>query len=92
MLKVTVSAKGQIVIPAEVRRRLGLKNGTHLRVYDSDGKIVLVPEVEDPVSQGLGFLRREKDRPDSEGVSETQGVVHTVDFSDTHNVTHTDNV
>jgi AbrB family looped-hinge helix DNA binding protein len=62
LLKVTMSTRGQIVIPAEVRRRLGLKTGTRLRVYDSDGKIVLVPEIEDPVSAGLGFLKRDKDR------------------------------
>jgi AbrB family looped-hinge helix DNA binding protein len=66
LLKVTMSVKGQIVIPAEVRRRLGLKSGTHLRVYDSDGKIVLVPEVQDPVSAGLGFLRRDKDPGETE--------------------------
>jgi AbrB family looped-hinge helix DNA binding protein len=58
--KVTMSARGQLVIPAEVRRRLGLKGGTRFRVYDSQGKLTLVPEVEDPVHAGLGFLRREQ--------------------------------
>jgi len=62
VLRVTMSAKGQIVIPAEVRRKLSLKAGAHLRVYDEGGKILLVPEVEDPVSSGLGFLRRQRDR------------------------------
>ncbi|NLA59609.1 MAG: AbrB/MazE/SpoVT family DNA-binding domain-containing protein [Firmicutes bacterium] len=70
MLKVTMSAKGQIVIPAEVRRRLSLKAGTHLRVYEGDGKIVLVPEVEDPVSAGLGFFRRERVRSETGDMKE----------------------
>ncbi|HHY44466.1 MAG TPA: AbrB/MazE/SpoVT family DNA-binding domain-containing protein [Firmicutes bacterium] len=75
MLKVTMSAKGQIVIPAEVRRKLALKAGTLLRVYDGDGKIVLVPEIEDPLSAGLGFLKKEKTRDDEGGAKEgAQGI------------------
>lgn len=60
MYKVTMSPRGQVVIPAEVRRKLGLKGGTHLRLYEFQGKLTLVPEVEDPVRTGLGFLRRER--------------------------------
>ncbi|MGE5579542.1 MAG: AbrB/MazE/SpoVT family DNA-binding domain-containing protein [Bacillota bacterium] len=58
MHRVTVSSRGQIVIPVELRRRLGLSAGTHLRLYESGAKIVLVPELADPVEAGFGFLRK----------------------------------
>lgn len=67
MHKVTMSARGQLVIPAEVRRRLGLRGGTRFRLYDSQVKLTLVPEVENPVQSGLGFLEMKqaaKPRPD----------------------------
>ena len=65
MLRVTMSAKGQVVIPAELRRRLSLSPGSHLRLYESGAKMVLVPERSDPIGEGLGFLRRgvDKDPP-----------------------------
>jgi AbrB family looped-hinge helix DNA binding protein len=31
-MKTTATAKGQIVIPASLRRRFGIKGGTHLRI------------------------------------------------------------
>lgn len=67
MYKVTMSTRGQIVIPAELRRKLGLKGGTRFRLYDSQGKLSLVAEVEDPVNSGLGFLRRDLDEEAPEG-------------------------
>lgn len=39
-----LSSKSQIVIPAEVRRRLGLQPGDRLRVEVEDGRIVLTRE------------------------------------------------
>jgi AbrB family looped-hinge helix DNA binding protein len=59
MHRVTVSARGQIVIPAELRRKMGLSAGTHLRLYESGSRVVLVPEVSDPVAAGFGFLKKE---------------------------------
>ncbi len=59
MHRVTVSAKGQVVIPAELRRKLGLSPGAHLRLYESGSKVVLVPELDDPVGAGFGFLKHD---------------------------------
>ena len=41
---VTVSSKGQIVIPEEVRRELAIKDGTRLVLVERSGKIVLEKE------------------------------------------------
>lgn len=48
----TATVKGQIVIPAEVRRRLGIKGGTRLNVDvdEETGRIILTPVTE-------GFIR-----------------------------------
>jgi len=41
----TVTAKGQITIPAEVRRKLGIKKGTRIRIEVSEDakRIILTP-------------------------------------------------
>jgi AbrB family looped-hinge helix DNA binding protein len=48
---IRVSSKGQIVIPSEVRRKLGVKGGEKLLVLTRDGDILLrktkEPSVED---------------------------------------------
>lgn len=43
MLRVTISEKGQIVIPVALRRLYGLSPGDKLAVEGKDGQIVLRP-------------------------------------------------
>jgi AbrB family looped-hinge helix DNA binding protein len=40
---VTVSSKGQLVIPAALRRKLRIKSGTRIAVEERDGQITLIP-------------------------------------------------
>jgi AbrB family looped-hinge helix DNA binding protein len=40
----TLSSKGQIVIPSEIRRKLGLPEGAVISCEVVDGKIILDPE------------------------------------------------
>ncbi len=40
---VEVGPKGRVVIPAQVRRRLGIEQGTRLVVLVDDDAVVLVP-------------------------------------------------
>lgn len=37
----TVSSKGQVVLPAKLRRKLSINNGDHLAVYATDDVIML---------------------------------------------------
>lgn len=42
-MKVTVSAKGQIVIPAKLRHKYNIQQGTKLEASEKQGKIELEP-------------------------------------------------
>jgi AbrB family looped-hinge helix DNA binding protein len=41
--EVEVGPKGRVVIPAPIRRKLGIEEGTRLAVLVDDGAVVLVP-------------------------------------------------
>lgn len=43
MQTITISAKGQVVIPASIRKKLGLKKGEKLAIMEEEGYIKLVP-------------------------------------------------
>jgi AbrB family looped-hinge helix DNA binding protein len=44
---VTVDSKGRIVLPQELRERLGIAPGTEVEIREQDGKAVVEPE-DDP--------------------------------------------
>lgn len=44
----TISSKGQIVIPKEIREKLGLKRGKMVKITAEGNKIVIVPFSELP--------------------------------------------
>lgn len=48
MSMVKVSSKGQIVIPEEVRRKLGLQKGSLIKVVVEGNKILLMSAIEPP--------------------------------------------
>lgn len=56
MPKVKVSAKGWIVIPAEIRKRYGIKPGDEVHIVDYGGSLGIVPALADPVKQVCGIL------------------------------------
>jgi len=55
----TVSERGQIVIPAEARREMGLKPGTKLLIFGPRGKGVLTLMTAETVTQ---FVRHAMER------------------------------
>jgi AbrB family looped-hinge helix DNA binding protein len=54
---VTPTIKGQIVIPAFLRKKFGIVKGTPINIYDQNNKIILEPNPEDPIKQGRGILK-----------------------------------
>lgn len=57
MAAVTVSPKGQIVIPSDIRERYGLTPGMKVEVLDFGKHLVLVPIPEDPVRYAKGSVK-----------------------------------
>ena len=63
-MRIKLSSKGQVVLPAAVRSKYGLKTGDSLEVFLKEGQITLVPErpkkrkgriVKDPIT-GMATL------------------------------------
>ena len=52
----TVSSKGQIVIPVELRRKYKIKGGTQVAVSEQDGSIMLTPNPYDALLALRGCL------------------------------------
>lgn len=61
----TLTSKGRITVPKEVRERLGVQKGDRIVFqFDKHGRVVLQPESLDPLGNLPGLLRhRAKDRP-----------------------------
>ncbi len=59
-MKVTVSQKGWVVIPAELRKKHNLHPGSEVQVVDYGGVLALVPKMDDPVRQAAGLLKGRK--------------------------------
>lgn len=53
---VTATVKGQVVIPADLRKKYGIVKGTPVNIYEQDNKIIVEPIHEDPVEGGRGIL------------------------------------
>ena len=58
MATVTVSQKGWVVIPAEIRRSHNLKPGDRIRFVEYGGIISLIKEMKNPVEESFGILKR----------------------------------
>lgn len=60
MSSVTVSSKGQVVLPARVRKRLGLGAGSRLELVEEEDGVRLVvarPVVEARLSEVVGMVQ-----------------------------------
>ena len=56
-MSATFTSKGQLVVPAELRRKHGIEAGTRVKfLEDQFGRIVLQPITEDYVDRVMGCL------------------------------------
>ena len=60
MYTVKVLSKGQIVIPAGIRKKFEITPGTRIQVFEYDNLIYLVPPAKDALKAAMGCL---PDRP-----------------------------
>jgi AbrB family looped-hinge helix DNA binding protein len=55
MDRAVITQKGQIVIPSKLRRKFGIKKGTHVCVYERDGEIAIQPITDDYIRNMAGM-------------------------------------
>jgi len=55
MDKTVVTVKGQVVIPAKLRRKFGIKKGTQVYLYERDGEIVIRPITDEYIRNMAGI-------------------------------------
>ncbi len=56
-MTLTISNKGWVVIPAELRKKYNLVPGTEVVIVDYGGVLAIVPAMRDPIKQGRGLLK-----------------------------------
>jgi len=56
-MKIRATAKGQIVIPAILRQKYGIKEGTRIVITDNGDSIVLKPITEEYLKKLQGSLK-----------------------------------
>jgi AbrB family looped-hinge helix DNA binding protein len=53
----TVSSKGWVVIPAELRKKYDLKAGSQVVMVDYGGVLAIVPAMSDAVKESCGLFK-----------------------------------
>lgn len=56
-MTLTISNKGWVVIPADLRKKYNLTPGTEVLIVDYGGVLAIVPAMRDPIKQGRGLLK-----------------------------------
>jgi AbrB family looped-hinge helix DNA binding protein len=64
MKTVKVLAKGQIVIPAGIRKKYEIKPGSTIQLFEYDNLIYLVPPSRDAIEAAIGCLPDSPSLPD----------------------------
>lgn len=52
-----LSGKGQVLIPKQLRKKLGLKPGGKVQLAEEEGRLVLTAVPADPIAAATGFLK-----------------------------------
>jgi AbrB family looped-hinge helix DNA binding protein len=58
MVITKATSKGQVVIPAELRKKYNIRKGTRLAISAGEGNVILlIPVPDDPVEASRGILK-----------------------------------
>jgi len=50
--------KGQVIIPAELRRKFNIKKGTRVSIVEGEGQVILIKRLaDDPIEASRGMLK-----------------------------------
>jgi antitoxin PrlF len=61
--RTVISSKGQVIIPAEMRERYGLKKGTPATWTEEKGRLILTPITVQRIREMRGFLKPKPGEP-----------------------------
>jgi AbrB family looped-hinge helix DNA binding protein len=61
--RTVISSKGQVIIPAEMRERYGLKKGTPATWTEEKGRLILTPITVQRIREIRGFLKPKPGKP-----------------------------
>ena len=61
--RTTISSKGQVVIPADLREQFGLEKGTQATWSEERGRLVLTPITKQRLREIKGCLKPERGEP-----------------------------
>lgn len=61
--RTVISSKGQVIIPAEMRERYGLKKGTPATWTEEKGRLILTPITAQRIREIRGFLKPKPGAP-----------------------------
>lgn len=56
-MALTISNKGWVVIPAELRKKYALDPGSEVTLVDYGGVIAIIPAPKDPINYAAGMLK-----------------------------------
>jgi AbrB family looped-hinge helix DNA binding protein len=59
ILRGSVTSKGQVVIPVQFRRRLGIREGTQVAFSEENGRLIVQPITADFIRKLRGSLKGE---------------------------------
>jgi len=63
IFRTTISSKGQVVIPAELRQQFGLEKGTPAIWREEQGRLILTPITAQRIREARGFLKPKPGEP-----------------------------
>ena len=58
MEEAKILENGQLIIPVHIRKKLGLKPGDSVKLFDYEGAIHIIPPSKNPVKESIGILSR----------------------------------
>jgi AbrB family looped-hinge helix DNA binding protein len=61
--RTVISSKGQVVIPADLREKYGLDQGTRATWTEEEGRLVLTPLTAQRIKEIRGFLKPRPGEP-----------------------------
>ncbi len=59
----SISSKGWVVIPAELRKKYRLEPGSQVCIVDYGGVLAIIPAWDDPIENSAGMLQTDKRLP-----------------------------